>query len=90
LQRVHGNVIVTPENNYFEAVADTSPEAWKNTLKKLEESQTAWLNFLNNFNESNFENIYPNNKMTYYEHIHGIIQHDCYHLGQIVILAKMV
>lgn len=90
LQRVQGEVITTPENNYFKPITDTSTEAWKNTSAKLDESQTAWLKFLNEFNESDFENIYPNNEMTYYEHIHGIIQHDCYHLGQIVILAKMV
>ncbi len=90
LQRVQGKVITTPENNYFEPVADTSAEAWKNTLDKLETSHTTWLKFLNHFNESSFETIYPNNEMSYYENIHGILQHDCYHLGQIVILAKMV
>ncbi|WP_284653077.1 DinB family protein [Flavobacterium terrisoli] len=90
LRRVQGEVITTPNNNYIEPVEDTSADAWKNTLERLEVSQTAWINFLNDFNENDFENIYPNNEMTYYEHIQGIIQHDCYHLGQIVILAKMV
>jgi uncharacterized damage-inducible protein DinB len=28
--------------------------------------------------------------MTYYEHIQGIIQHDAYHLGQIVLLSKLL
>ena len=45
--------------------------------------------FLENFNESQFDKIYPSNKMTYYEHIHGILQHDAYHLGQIVLLSKL-
>ena len=36
------------------------------------------------------EKVYPNNGMSYYEHIQGIIQHDAYHLGQIVLLAKTV
>ncbi len=35
-----------------------------------------------------FEKIYPPEGQTYYEHIHGNIQHDAYHLGQIVMLAK--
>ena len=42
------------------------------------------------FDESDFDKIYPSNKMSYYEHIHGIIQHDAYHLGQIVLLTKLV
>lgn len=90
IQRVQGTVITTPNHNYFESIKDTSDAAWRNTLEKLEATQTAWFQFLNNFKESDFENIYPNNEMSYYEHIHGIIQHDCYHLGQIVILTKMV
>lgn len=27
-------------------------------------------------------------KYNYYEHIHGILQHDAYHLGQITLLIK--
>jgi uncharacterized damage-inducible protein DinB len=88
LQRVEGKIIPTPANNYIQKVLDISEEAWRNTLNRLRESQEAWLQFLNTLDEKNLENIYPVNKMTYYEHIQGIIQHDAYHLGQIVLLAK--
>jgi uncharacterized damage-inducible protein DinB len=88
LQRVQGKVIETPDHNYFEPVRDISPAAWKNTLSKLKESQTQWLEFLKEFQPDSYSKVYVNNKMTYYEHIHGILQHDAYHLGQIVLLAK--
>ena len=90
LERLHGNKMTTPDNNYFESVTDTSKAAWKKTLKHLEESQQQWTSFLKIFNEKDFENIYSRNGLSYYEHIHGIIQHDAYHLGQIVLLAKDV
>ena len=90
LQRVQGKVINTPNHNYFEPVIDISEKAWKNTLSKLEQSQQQWLLFLLNCNEVEFDTLYPNNNLNYYEHIHGIIQHDAYHLGQIVILKKFV
>jgi uncharacterized damage-inducible protein DinB len=90
LQRVQGKILITPNHNYFETVTETSQEDWQNALKKLEESQQEWVKFLDSFDETDFEKIYPNNGMTYYEHIHGIIQHDIYHLGQIVILKKLV
>lgn len=90
LKRVQGEVIKTPADNYFVAVKDTSSNAWANTLEKLEASQRNWINFLPHFKEKDFEKIYPNNGLSYYEHIHGIIQHDIYHLGQIVLLAKAV
>lgn len=90
LQRVQGKMMITPSNNYIVPVTDISHEAWQNTLKKLEQSQQNWVQFLNTFNTADFEKKYPGNGMSYYEHIHGILQHDAYHLGQIVIMAKRV
>ena len=88
LKRVQGKFIKTPDNNYFENVIDNSDAAWKKTLQKLDGSQKQWLQFLDSFKSDNFSKIYPNNQMNYYEHIHGILQHDAYHLGQITLLIK--
>lgn len=90
LKRVQGEVIKTPADNYFFPVKNKSARAWSNTLKKLERSQLQWIALLKTFKEKNFEKIYPNNQLSYYEHMHGILQHDTYHLGQIVMLAKAV
>ena len=88
LQRVQDTVIPSPANNYFAPVNDTSDEAWQLTLQKLEDSQQQWMLLLKKFKKKDLEKTYPGNDMTYYEHIQGIIQHDAYHLGQIVLLAK--
>jgi len=88
LQRLHGQMITSPENNYFEEVKDTSANAWETTLSKFENTQEQWLEFLTQFKVEDFETPYPGNEMTYYEHVQGIIQHDAYHLGQIVLLSK--
>jgi len=88
LQRVQGIIIESPENNYFAPQADTSEAAWEDTLTKLEASQQAWTSFLEDLDEENLGKSYPANNHSYYEHIQGIIQHDAYHLGQIVLLAK--
>ena len=90
LQRIQGKIIPSPSHNYFVPVEDTSPLAWQNTLERLAASQQAWTSFLKKFKASEFENIYPGNKMSYYDHIIGIVQHDAYHLGQIVIMSKRV
>jgi uncharacterized damage-inducible protein DinB len=90
LRRVQGEVIRSPSHNYVVPVKDTSEAAWHTTLKRLEDSQNAWLDFLKKFKTADFDKIYPNNNMNYYEHVHGILQHDAYHLGQIVILSKRV
>jgi uncharacterized damage-inducible protein DinB len=90
LQRVQGKIMTTPENNYITVVRDSSEASWQQALKSLEDSQALWISFLNNCNEGEFEKIYPKNSLSYYEHIHGILQHDAYHLGQIVLLSKLV
>lgn len=90
LQRIEGKILKSPDNNFIEPIQDTSPKAWEETLSRLEASQHAWISYLKNFNEADFEKVYPSNEMTYYEHIHGILQHDAYHLGQIVIMIKQL
>ena len=89
LQRVNGEVLPPPENNYFMPVADVSELAWKNTLKRFEASQQQWISFLENFNEKDFEIVYLKKKFTYYEQMLGILQHDAYHLGQIALIKKL-
>jgi uncharacterized damage-inducible protein DinB len=89
LERVQGVHTKTPADNYFRPVTDPSPDAWKNTLKAFEDTQLRWVNFLKSMNEKDFEKIYQPTSLNYYQHIHGILQHDAYHLGQIALLAKL-
>lgn len=88
LERVKGKTLPTPSHNYFGPVADTSEAEWQLTQQKLDRSQQAWLTFLDQIREEKMEKVYSINHMTYADHIHGILQHDAYHLGQIVMLAK--
>ena len=90
LRRVQGETITTPDHNYFVPVLDPSEVAWHQSLQNLAKSQDQWNTFLTYFDDGDFEKIYINNNLTYYEHIHGIIQHDVYHLGQIVLLKKLL
>jgi len=88
MDKMRGVNIATPANNYIVPVTDTSERAWNETLQRLEDSQKKWIDFLNNFQQEDLDKEYTPGNMTYYELIHGIIQHDAYHLGQIVIFAK--
>ena len=88
LKRVQGNVVKSPADNYFSPITDTSDKEWQALLKKLDASQNEWIALLEQYPNKDLKIVYPPNEMTYYENIHGILQHDAYHLGQIVILAK--
>lgn len=90
LQRVQGKVITTPAHNYFEKIKDSSEKGWENTLKRFSATQSAWITFLEKVKQKDFEKIYPRNQLNYYQHIHGILQHDAYHLGQITLLVKII
>lgn len=90
LGRVKGEVITSPGHNYFLPVKDTSPAAWKKTIAQLKATQNDWISFLKKCDEKELEKKYEENQMTYYEHIHGILQHDAYHLGQVVLLSKLL
>ncbi|SHM57878.1 DinB family protein [Flavobacterium chilense] len=90
LRRVQGETIITPDHNYFVPVLDSSEAAWEQSLQNLAKSQELWSACLNDFNDADFEKIDQNNNHNFYEDIHGIIQHDVYHLGQIVILKKLL
>lgn len=90
LKRVQGEVIKTPSHNYFIKVKSGSKADWKKTLDELAATQKDWIKFLKNFKKSKLEEVYEPNGMSYYEHIQGILQHDVYHLGQIVMLTKLV
>ncbi|WP_324719262.1 DinB family protein [Salinimicrobium sp. HB62] len=89
LKRLNGNIISVPEDNFIRETLDTSEEAWKKTLQELEQSQQEWLEFFDNLKDEDLEKTYPGNDQRYYYLIQGIIQHDAYHLGQIVLLSKL-
>ncbi|WP_316633595.1 DinB family protein [uncultured Flavobacterium sp.] len=90
LRRVQGEIITTPDHNYFVPILDSSEPAWEQSLQNLAKSQESWTTCLSDFNDADFEKIDHNNNHNFYEDIHGIIQHDVYHLGQIVILKKLL
>jgi uncharacterized damage-inducible protein DinB len=90
IQRLKGIQMVTPAHNYFEIIENKSTTDWNKTLKALAVTNKEWIEFLETFKTTNFDKIYAANEMTFYEHIHGILQHDAYHLGQIVMIAKYV
>jgi uncharacterized damage-inducible protein DinB len=80
-------------DNNFEVSDDLNfpkPGSWDDAIKGLRTSQTALLDAMKNFPESRLGEIVPSkvHKYTYYTLLHGIIQHDIYHLGQIAILRK--
>jgi uncharacterized damage-inducible protein DinB len=88
LERIQGNIAESPADNYFRSITDDSEEAWMATLNRLDRSQRNWIDLLDRFDPAKLDTSFPPSPFSSYDLAHGIIQHDAYHLGQIVLLVK--
>jgi len=63
---------------------------WGEAVKKLEESQRELEDAVRAFPEEKLTELVPgaSHKYTFYTLLHGIIQHDIYHIGQIQLILK--
>lgn len=78
---------VSDEAN-FKQISTQDETTWDNALKALEESQEKLLSALEEVNDDLLKETVPGSKYTFYFLLHGIIHHDAYHLGQIILLGK--
>lgn len=63
---------------------------WVATLNALEESHTQLMEALKSFPEEKLQETVPNASAPYsfYIHLHGIVHHDLYHAGQIMLIRR--
>jgi uncharacterized damage-inducible protein DinB len=90
LEKLRGNAaysISTPEQDW-PAVAQTDEQAWQQTLQDLRQSQQALLETIQRLDDEWLDKVVPGKSYTFYVLLHGIIQHDLYHSGQIALLKK--
>jgi len=90
LKRLQGETIPSPPNNYFEPIKDKTAEAWGETLTRLNQTQSDWDKLLSNLSEEKYDEFYPNYGYSVCEFVNGMLQHDAYHLGQIVLIKKLL
>lgn len=80
--------ITTPEKNFgsFQQVDDFE---WEALQMELSLSQEELINELDKRDDDEFlEDIVPGREYTYYDLLHGIVNHDTYHSGQISFIKK--
>jgi len=78
---------VTPDTNFPKMPQPTAP-AWKKTLARLAASQRRFRAAVAKFPESQLGRIRAGTKQTWNVLIHGQIQHQLYHAGQIALLRR--
>lgn len=78
---------VTTEKDW-PPVWEASEIAWKRSLEHLAESRARLRKVVEGLAEKQLEEIPAGSESTRYVMLHGVIQHDLYHAGQIAILKK--
>lgn len=61
---------------------------WPAALEALQQSQEELTRAIRLFPEEKMDEIVPTRNYDFYTMLHGIIQHDIYHTGQIILLKK--
>ena len=70
-------------------VRDTSDAAWKQSLENLRQSRSSLRKTVETLRDDQLdEKPAPRTENSRYVMLHGLVQHDLYHAGQIAILKK--
>lgn len=69
-------------------VTDKSDTAWRDCVRDLIHRHESFIKAVRAFPESKLNDPAPNRDHSYYVMLHGMVQHDLYHAGQIAMLKK--
>ncbi len=88
-QRVEGKAeeTVSPTQDW-PPVTDPSPAAWDEAKGDLERENLRLRETIAGLDDERLQEVVPGRPYTVYGLLHGVIQHDLYHAGQIALLKK--
>lgn len=79
-----------PEAENFPPVTELSEKAWHEALGHLESVHRALLEDVHDLTDEELMQEVPSKKYTVYFLLHGVVQHNIYHAGQIALLKKLL
>jgi hypothetical protein len=80
----------SPDNLNFPRVPEATNENWNKTLEEFRESNRDFRFSLSQLEDSQLDQPLPGRDKSAYVEVHGVIQHNLYHAGQIALLRKIV
>ena len=87
-RRLEGDRAELPDEEDWEPFDDTGEEAWKKTLTTLKESHERLSAAIAKLDDARLDEPILEGMPSHYVTLHGVVQHDLYHAGQIAILKK--
>ena len=91
LKVLHGEKLNASDKFSFDCPPISSQEDWETLLNKAFSDAGIFAAAIEELPEQKFGEAFEDEKYgNYYRNIHGIIEHCHYHLGQIVLIKKMI
>jgi uncharacterized damage-inducible protein DinB len=87
-QRLEGEPVEITTERDWPPVWEVSEPAWKRALESLTDSRTRLRGFVAALSDAQLDERCPGVADSRYIVLHGVVQHDLYHAGQIAILKK--
>ncbi len=88
-RRLHNDPANLSDEEDWRKVISPTNEAWEETLKNLKQSMFKLIDSVSQLDEAKlFDNAAGKNYSNYFM-LHGLVQHEVYHAGQISLLKKL-
>lgn len=87
-RRMNGQALQLTDEQDFPAVKDTSEAAWRGALESLRQGHTELIQGVLSMNDYRLRSQVPGKDYDFYHMLHGAVQHELYHAGQIALLKK--
>ena len=88
LRRLKGEVVEPTAAEDYPAIPDRSEAAWKLAVESLRRTHDGLLAAVEKLPESCLADTVPGKPYSFEFMLHGVVQHDLYHAGQIALLKK--
>ena len=88
LRRLRGDFEPLPDDQNFPPVPQANATTWKNLLTQFEDRHGLLCRAISEFDDGRLDEAVNDTPTSYYMLLHGVIQHDLYHGGQIALLRK--
>lgn len=90
LQRIKGINPPVPDTNGFDVGELKNENDWNELKEKTHQSFIQLADAVKNFPEEKLFKTSPTGRSSYYKNFQGIAEHAHYHLGQMMILKKLI
>ncbi len=88
---LNGGPLEGSDKESFEVPSITSEEDWQILQRDVFRNADHWIKIVGKLDDSKLTSTFVNKKYgSYYRNLMGVIEHSHYHLGQIVLLKKIL